>query len=49
MKFILKILGNSLIFLLLTILTQIGGIVYLIYKPFSIRLKRKQDKKNQVS
>jgi hypothetical protein len=41
MKLFLKILTNSLIVILLTILTQVGGIVYLIYKPFSAQIKKK--------
>lgn len=40
-------LKTSFLFILLTILTQTGGIIYLIYKPFSNFIKRKYSSKIQ--
>lgn len=39
MKAIFKILKSLFVFVILTALTQVGGIVYLLYLPFSIYVK----------
>lgn len=39
MKFILKAIRTIFIFSLLTVLTQVGGVIYLLYLPFSLFVK----------
>jgi hypothetical protein len=39
MKFILKTIRTFFIFSILTMLTQVGGVIYLLYLPFSIFVK----------
>lgn len=45
MKPLKEIFKSAFIILVLTITTQIGGFVYILYKPFSILIKRKKLKK----
>lgn len=40
MKKLIEIIKTAIIFLLLTALTQIGGLIYLFYKPIGIKIKR---------
>ena len=42
-----EIIKTVLIIMLLTLLTQIGGIIYLVYKPIGLKIKRKFEKKIQ--
>lgn len=39
MKFILKAIRTFFVFSILTVLTQVGGVIYLLYLPFSIFVK----------
>ncbi len=39
MKFILKAIRTVFIFSILTVLTQVGGVIYLLYLPFSLFVK----------
>ena len=39
MKFILKAIRTFFIFSILTVLTQVGGVIYLLYLPFSLFVK----------
>lgn len=41
MKVFLEITKSVLIVVLLTLLTQVGGLVYLLYKPLSMRIKKR--------
>ena len=41
MPSLLSILKTILLFILLTVLTQIGGLIYLIYKPFGLRVQKR--------
>jgi len=41
MKELLRILGSILLFFLLTAVTQVGGIVYLLYRPLGWRIGRR--------
>ncbi len=41
MKLFLSLLKGLLIVSLLTVLTQVGGLIYLIYKPISWRISKK--------
>ncbi len=39
MKFTLKAIRTIFIFSILTVLTQVGGVIYLLYLPFSLFVK----------
>ena len=43
----MQILKSALIFLLLTLLTQVGGIIYLLFKPVGKKIKQRYPKKAQ--
>lgn len=41
MKTLLSSIKTALLFVMLTILTQVGGLVYLLYQPISYRIKKR--------